>query len=187
MAVGLGRAGLAWGIGLHPARPGPGPRKREGDGRSPAGLFAITELFGEAAPDSDFARAARLPYRRATASLKCVDDPASRHYNRFVDSGAEAGIDWRSHEEMRRDDERYALGAVIAHNADPPRPGAGSCIFLHSREREGLPTAGCTAAAAADLAAICGWLDGSRSPLLIQLPLPEYERLRRPWGLPPAP
>ena len=33
---------------------------------------------------------------------------------------------------MLRADGRYAIGAVVAHNADPPLlPGAGSCIFLH--------------------------------------------------------
>jgi Uncharacterized protein conserved in bacteria len=44
--VALGRSGSAWGVGLHPAPAGDGPRKREGDGRSPAGVFAIGEAFG---------------------------------------------------------------------------------------------------------------------------------------------
>jgi hypothetical protein len=34
----LGRSGLAWGRGLHP-QDLEGPQKREGDGRSPAGVF----------------------------------------------------------------------------------------------------------------------------------------------------
>lgn len=35
----LGRSGIGWGIGLHPAQNN-GPQKREGDGRNPAGVFA---------------------------------------------------------------------------------------------------------------------------------------------------
>ena len=57
--VSLGRGGLAWGLGLH-ARRG-GVEKREGDGCTPAGIFAITALFGIAAADSSFARDAKLP------------------------------------------------------------------------------------------------------------------------------
>lgn len=40
-AVALGRHGSAWGEGLHPAQT-QGPQKREGDGRSPAGVVAIS-------------------------------------------------------------------------------------------------------------------------------------------------
>jgi hypothetical protein len=50
--VNLGRHGLAWGRGLHPASKS-GPIKREGDGRSPAGVFALERAFGaaESLPD----------------------------------------------------------------------------------------------------------------------------------------
>ncbi len=180
--VTLGRGGLAWGRGLHPALPG--RTKREGDGRAPAGIFAITALFGLAGPDSPFVCAARLPYLFATHDLKCIDDPASAHYNRIVDQSAVAQSDWASCEDMRRSDARYALGAVVAHNAAPVLPGAGSCIFLHVWECAGAPTAGCTAMALADMSEIACWLDSAASPVLVQLPLGEYEGLREAWGLP---
>ena len=181
IAVSLGRAGLAWGRGLHPVVDG--REKREGDACAPAGVFAITALFGEAAPDSLLARAARLPYLAATPELKAIDDPASAHYNRIVDRSAVAP-DWASCEDMLRHDERYAVGAVVAHNAEPPEPGAGSCIFLHVWAGEGVPTAGCTAMALADMSEIAGWLDASAAPLLVQLPLAEYTARRAAWGLP---
>lgn len=183
LAVSLGRAGLAWGRGLHPPAAGGGPRKREGDGRSPAGVFAITALFGDA--DSPLARVAKLPYLTASAALKAVDDPASAHYNRIVDLSSVAQPDWTSCEEMLRADGRYAIGAVVAHNADPPLPGAGSCIFLHVWECEGAPTAGCTAMPCAAMSDLAGWLGGAAAPLLVQLPRAEYARYRDAWGLPP--
>jgi L,D-peptidoglycan transpeptidase YkuD (ErfK/YbiS/YcfS/YnhG family) len=181
----LGRSGLAWGRGLHAPGAGGLPAKREGDGRAPAGVFAISELFGAAAPDSALARAAKLPYRHATPELKAIDDPASAWYNRIVDQSAIARPDWASCEDMRRSDQRYAIGAVVDHNAEPPLPGAGSCIFLHVWQAPGVPTAGCTALALADMSEIAGWLDGACSPVLVQLPQAEYEVRREPWGLPP--
>lgn len=179
--VSLGRSGLAWGRGLH--RAVGGAEKGEGDGRAPAGIFALTALFGYAAPDSTLARAARLPYLVATADLKAIDDPASAHYNRIVDQSA-VKPDWASCEDMLRSDGRYALGAVVAHNAEPVVPGAGSCIFLHVWEGPGAPTAGCTAMALADMTALAGWLAAAAEPVLVQLPQAEYERWAADWGLP---
>jgi L,D-peptidoglycan transpeptidase YkuD (ErfK/YbiS/YcfS/YnhG family) len=184
MPVSLGRNGLAWGIGRHQASGRPGPRKSEGDGCAPAGIFAISELFGAAGQESSFARALKLPYRQATDDLKCIDDPASVHYNRFVDLGKTPDSGWISHEDMRRSDERYAVGAVIAHNTPQPLAGAGSCIFLHVWAAAGVPTAGCTAGALADITEICTWLDGAATPLLVQLPLAEYAHFRAAWALP---
>lgn len=182
VAVSIGRAGLAWGRGLHRLEGGAG--KREGDGCSPAGIFAITALFGYAPPDSPFARAAKLPYLPAKPDLKAIDDPLSAHYNRIVDQSRLAQPDWASCEDMWRNDLRYAVGAVVAHNAEPPVPGAGSCIFLHVWEGEGLPTAGCTAMALADMTEIARWLDGAKGPVLVQLPQADYEARREAWGLP---
>lgn len=184
IAVSLGKSGLAWGRGRHPQVGGAEPEKREGDGCAPAGIFAITALFGYAAPDSAFARAAKLPYLWATRHLKCIDDPASAHYNRVIDQSCLAQGDWVSCEDMLRSDQRYAVGAVVAHNSEPPVPGAGSCIFLHVWASEGVPTAGCTAMSLADMAEIAGWLDGAAFPVLVQLPLTEYEALREAWALP---
>ncbi len=146
-------------------------------------IFAISAVFGYAGPDSALARRARLPYLAATADLKAIDDPASVHYNRIVDQSA-VTPDWASCEDMRRTDQRYEVGAVVGHNAEPPLPGAGSCIFLHVWAAPGVPTAGCTAMALADMSEIAGWLDGAAAPLLVQLPQAEYVRRAADWGLP---
>lgn len=179
----VGRAGSAWGIGLHPT-PSSGPRKREGDGRAPAGIFALGTAFGYAG-----SAATSLPYQGMTASDYCIDVPDSPLYNRIVDArevGEQAVAG--STEPMRRDlhangDQRYRLGFVIEHN---PRaqPGAGSCIFAHLWKAPGEPTAGCTAMADGAMQQLLGWLDPRRRPVFVLLPQPEYQRLRSRWTLP---
>ncbi len=181
--VSLGRSGLGWGLGLHPPSANE-PQKREGDGRAPAGVFRLTRVFGYAGHDSTIARTARLPYLPVDADTLCIDDPASRHYNRIVDRRRLGAPDWSSHEDMRRRDGQYAIGVVVAHNAEPPEPGRGSCIFMHVWRAPGAPTAGCTASSLDDMRALAAWLDASRQPLLVQLPEDEYRRRRAAWGLP---
>jgi L,D-peptidoglycan transpeptidase YkuD (ErfK/YbiS/YcfS/YnhG family) len=183
--VSIGRKGSAWGIGLLPADDaGDGPRKHEGDGRSPAGVFTLGTAFGYAAD-----AASGLPYQAMQASHWCMDVPASPDYNRIVDArevgeSAVAG----SSEPMRLDlrnagDERYRLGFVIGHNPDNV-PQAGSCIFAHLWRSPGEPTAGCTAMADADMEAMLAWLDAARNPRFALLPAAEYRRLATRWHWP---
>ena len=179
----LGRAGMAVGSGFPDARLSAAPLKRGGDGRSPAGIFPVTGLFGYGSAGEAVARVARLPFLAATPDLKCIDDPASRHYNRIVDQ-RRVDKDWRSCEDMLRRDGRYEVGAVVGYNGDPVVPGAGSCIFLHIWEAPGVPTAGCTALAREDMLALATWLDGTLAPVLVQLPHAVYQTVREPWRLP---
>jgi L,D-peptidoglycan transpeptidase YkuD (ErfK/YbiS/YcfS/YnhG family) len=172
----LGRAGLRPGRGLHPAIPGRAA-KQEGDGCSPAGLFSLDTAFGTA-PRS--ARPEKWPWLPMTSHHAGVDDPGSRHYNRIVDRRA-VQPDWTSAENMIPDSGVYRLGLVVRHNWDQ-KPGAGSCIFLHIRDRQGSPTAGCTAMEAAQLASLLQWLQPAAAPLLLQLPQAIATQL--PW-LPP--
>lgn len=177
----VGHAGLAWGRGLHPAPPLGEPRKREGDGRGVAGVFRLGTAVGYA-PDAP--AGVTLPYRRATRTLRCVDDPASSHYNRVVDA-ATVPVDWKSAEKMRRRDALYRWLVVVDHNIQPaPEPGAGSCIFLHIWRAAGRGTAGCTAMAEGDLVTVMRWLKPEHRPLLVQLPRPAHAALREAWGLP---
>lgn len=164
-AATLGHKGLGWGAGLH--RSGPPqdfPIKKEGDKRSPAGLFAIPEAFGMAPREQ--ATGIRLPYIELTEHTIGVDDVTSKHYNQIVDD-RNVLRDWVSHEAMNRHGKLYEWGAFIAHN--PGRvPGLGSCIFLHLTPDKGRATAGCTALNAGDLRTTLEWLDPAQSPLLLQ-------------------
>jgi L,D-peptidoglycan transpeptidase YkuD (ErfK/YbiS/YcfS/YnhG family) len=177
----VGRNGMAWGAGLHPGTSLEGPRKREGDGKAPAGIFRLSTTFGYDPPDD--ARWIKMPYRQATASLQCVDDGQSPHYNTLVDTYGDSPS-WSSHEDMLRPDGQYRLGIFIDHNSDPPIAGGGSCIFLHIGKGPSLPTSGCTALAAPEIERILLWLDPAKAPILIQLPESEYLLLRADWGLP---
>ncbi|GAB2509177.1 hypothetical protein GCM10027084_25610 [Pseudoxanthomonas sangjuensis] len=183
----VGRAGVAWGIGLHPRQadgPQGAPVKREGDGRAPAGVFALGDAFGYAA-DAD----TRLPYLALGESQYCIDVDGSPLYNRIVDAkDVGAGAVKDSTEPMRRDlhangDQRYREGFVIRHN---PRnvSGMGSCIFAHLWKAPGEPTAGCTAMAPATMEALLAWLDPARKPVFVLLPQAEHERLKAAWRLP---
>jgi L,D-peptidoglycan transpeptidase YkuD (ErfK/YbiS/YcfS/YnhG family) len=178
----IGRAGSAWGIGLHPHQSG--PIKREGDGRSPAGVFAIGTAFGYADSAST-----GLPYLALNADEYCVEVSGSPLYNRIVDarevgSAAVAG----STEPMRRDlqangDDAYKIGFVIEHN---PRgeAGAGSCIFAHLWKSADSSTSGCTAMTEAAMRMLLTWLQPREHPVFVLLPYAEYIRLHDAWNLP---
>lgn len=178
-AVVVGRSGLGWGAGLAGTE-GAGPSKREGDGRAPAGVFALTRAFGF--EDASGASWLRMPYTPLTPSVECVDDTASAQYNRVVDRSAVGKVDWNSSERMR-EVEGYAWGLVVAHNAGRV-PGLGSCIFLHVWAGPQKGTAGCTAMERQNLETLLRALDSRRRPLLVQLPEAEYERLRARLSLP---
>lgn len=183
-AVMLGRNGMAWGLGLHPM-PQSGPQKQEGDGRSPAGVFALPSAFGYAEQE-----AFTLPYLAMAEGNYCIDKPDSPFYNQIIDAGemgesAVAG----STEPMRLDlhnngDSRYELGIVIDHNPQAI-PGKGSCIFMHVLRSPNETTAGCTAMTEPAMRALLDWLDPQRQPAFVLLPESEYARLATQWALPP--
>ena len=181
-AVTLGRNGLGVGIGLHDFDAGAMPRKREGDGKSPAGVFRLSSVFGFAPPgeagDFDF------PYVQVTDDLECVDDGDSDHYNHLVRRSEVSAVDWDSSERMREVGAAYETGIVVEHNWGDPRPGGGSCIFLHNWTGPEDTTAGCTAMAPPELTAIAQWIGSARDPVLVQLTRDLYERYGPVWGLP---
>jgi D-alanyl-D-alanine dipeptidase len=176
----IGRNGMAWGQGLHGGAVGGGPVKQEGDGRSPAGVFRLSSAFGYEPPEQ--AGDVKLPYVQAVGTLECVDDPQSAHYNRIVDRARLENPDWKSSERMWRDDDQYRRGVVIDHNAECA-PGRGSCVFMHIWEAPGKGTAGCTAMSLSSMERLLRRLDAGKKPLLVQLPQPEFERLREALGL----
>lgn len=159
----LGRNGLAWGIGEKGFTSKTAePQKKEGDGRSPAGIFTVSKAFGYA--DTLHTK---MPYIQADKNLICVDDVHSRDYNTILDHNASDNP--QSFEWMRRDDPLYKMGLVIDHNRKA-KSGAGSCIFFHIRKSKEAPTAGCSAMREHDLRKIIWWLDPAKNPKVVQIP-----------------
>ena len=176
----VGQTGLAWDDAIGVAAPGE-PAKREGDGKSLAGAFALDTAFG-----FDISQAVpwvRLPYLQLRQSTECVDDVRSAHYNTIVDRTTVPKVDWSSAERMRAINQ-YAFGVHVAYNGAPPRAGRGSCIFLHIWAGPGSVTAGCTAMELGALQELMRWLAPERRPMLVQLPSGVVPRVSGAWGLP---
>jgi len=159
----LGRNGLGWGIGLHQIPKDAKYIKKEGDGRSPAGIFALKQAFGYAPFKVHY------PYKVYKETDHCVDDVHSRYYNKIVDS-TRIVPDYHSKEHMKFPKDYYKYGIVVNHNHIDEKgavPGAGSCIFLHIKA---VPTAGCTVMKEEQIKEIIRWLDVNKHPLLVQGP-----------------
>ncbi len=182
--VAIGRNGLAWGRGLHPKETDRKPLKKEGDGRSPAGVFTLSAVFGQIPPDS--MAGLKMPYIFLKKGLECVDDPVSVYYNRMVERDTVKTVDWHSSEKMWHPGIWYRLGVMVEHNKRPVVKGAGSCIFLHNWSEPGETTAGCTAMDPANMKKIAFWLDAAKHPLLVQLTRHWYHKLQLRWELPPV-
>lgn len=192
IAIVVGKNGMGWGIGIiatddPKVRLASDPVKKEGDGRSPAGIFALGTAFGDTAQPLP---GLKTPYLQLTPSIECVDDSSSKYYNRVIDR-SDVVPDWNSSEHMRIVGEAYRWGIVVGHNggdmksdANPPVPGSGSCVFLHIWRSSTQGTAGCTAMPQNHLETLLTWLEPTRKPLLVQLPALGYARLARRWGLP---
>ncbi len=183
----LGRSGLVWGLGLH-ENPQGATIKREGDGRSPAGIFRIGGLW--VTHKEPVQRHRRLPEVKVGPNDLWVSDPRlPKLYNSHLRLKHPARTPWELHEQMRQTDYPHSIKLLICHNwkDTPGRPvvGAGSSIFFHIWRRDGAaPTAGCTSMAEANLRALIARLDPARKPAYILLPHAEYARLRTPWRLP---
>jgi len=103
----VGRAGFA--------RPG---EKREGDGKTPSGVFPLEHAFGYAEKAST-----RMAYRPIRDDDVWVDDSESPYYNRWAEKGLVGGA---SFETMKREDGLYRYGVVIGYNRDPVVKGVPS-------------------------------------------------------------
>lgn len=178
-----GRSGLRWGLGLHGGAPAGVTGKREGDGRAPAGVFELDQVFGYSSAEA--AGFLKMPYVVATRDLEGVYDPASKpYYNRLVDRTKVSNPDWKHSEKMLNDSGLYRWGIVVRHNW-AQKTDYGSCIFLHIWRGPGSGgTAGCTAFPAEEMDKLLHWLDHRANPLLVQLPEAEYARRKPAWRLP---
>ena len=127
----LGRNGVTW-------------FKREGDGKTPLGRFALTGGYWR--QDRLPAPGALLPLRPIKPHTGWCDDVDDANYNRPLRLPARAG-----HEELMRSDGLYDVVLTLDHNQRPRMRGLGSAIFFHLKRSDNDPTAGCVAIARADM------------------------------------
>jgi L,D-peptidoglycan transpeptidase YkuD (ErfK/YbiS/YcfS/YnhG family) len=157
-ATAPGRGTLHWPGGQVPCALGRGGithDKREGDGCTPVGSFAMRRVLwradrlGEAPPTG-------LPSVPIADDDGWCDAPEDPLYNRAVKLPYST-----SAESLRRDDGLYDVIVVLGHNDDPVVPGAGSAVFLHVAPADGGATAGCVALDPATLRALLADCDPS--------------------------
>ena len=125
-------------------RSGASTRKREGDGASPRGTYAVREIYYRG--DKLLRPQAALPLRRLRANDGWCDAVGDRNYNRHVQHPYPA-----SAEKMWRDDGLYDLVLVLGYNDRPRVQGRGSAIFMHVARPGYRPTEGCVALRRPDL------------------------------------
>ena len=181
----IGNKGIGWGIGLHddlgwekrfPYRP-----KKEGDKRTPAGLFSLGGVLGY---DSVLPVKCVKPYQQLHGYMHAVDDTSSIHYNQIVDTNdfsPSFRVHYNSYEDLKFMGEVYQWLFIIDHNPACIR-GKGSNIYFHIRRSNGTGTGGCTAVAEKDILYIIEWLN--ESTLILQLPKTVYNSLHRELNLP---
>ncbi|MBM3599282.1 MAG: hypothetical protein FJX35_13750 [Alphaproteobacteria bacterium] len=126
--------------------------KKEGDGATPAGIFALRRVLYR--PDRLTAPATRLPTEAINRDDGWCDDPIDPQYNRPV------RLPYLGrHERMWREDGLYDVVVVMSHNDDPVVPGRGSAVFMHVARTDFGPTEGCVAFARSDLLSILAACD----------------------------
>ena len=112
--------------------------KKEGDKKSPKGIFEIGNLYY---------RKDRI--EKPLTLLKCIeikkemgwcnDTNFPKKYNKLI------RVDNKiRHEKLKRKDHKYDLLIPIRYNFEKPITGLGSCIFIHLT-KDFKPTDGCVA------------------------------------------
>lgn len=138
--------------------------KREGDLKSPAGIYTLGLAFG-------FSKQLNKQSKLNTITIKsttlCVDDPKSKYYNQIIDAKQIKQHDWQSAERMHDYPVHYRVGIVVNYNTNHPQPGVGSCIFLHVKPKTSHATAGCVAMPEREMISILRWVDPGKHPLVI--------------------
>jgi L,D-peptidoglycan transpeptidase YkuD (ErfK/YbiS/YcfS/YnhG family) len=138
-------------VGVH----GVGPT-REGLGRTPDGVFTLTQAFGNEPNNGT-----KLPYFRAGPDDWWDENPASPSYNHHVKS---AGSPGGNSENLYYAGNAYAHAVVINYNTNPVIKDAGSGFFLHVSF--GAATEGCVAIAENELNRVMRWLNPADHPVI---------------------
>ena len=133
--------------------------KREGDGATPAGTFAIAPTMYGNSPNPGVSSR----YVRLRCGDWWVEDPRSPAYNSFQRVGCGRAPPFKVvSPDLSESPGAYAHLAVVEYNMHPVVRGRGSGIFLHVQI--GKPTSGCISLHRAALIQVLRWLRPSAHP-----------------------
>ena len=136
--------------------------KKEGDGCTPAGIYALGPCYGEEASSPT-----AMDYHQIVEGDYWVDDAGSKFYNKFVHEAVfEERFGWETGEDLFASLRYYRYMVVIGYNTDPIVPGAGSAIFLRCQADETV-TSGSVGTKDATVFAIMRWLDPEAAPHIL--------------------
>jgi L,D-peptidoglycan transpeptidase YkuD (ErfK/YbiS/YcfS/YnhG family) len=127
-------------------------RKREGDGATPRGSFAMLRLLERL--DRVRPHSSGLKRAMIRASDGWCDGAGDRNYNRPIKLPYPS-----SHEKLARLDCAYDAVVILDYNLHPRKRGAGCAIFFHLIREGATHTEGCVAVSARDMRLIldaCG-------------------------------
>ena len=131
-------------------------KTREGDGRTPTGVFTLTRAFGNHANNGT-----RLPYFQAGKRDWWDENPASSEHNEHVVRTTSPG---GASENLYDVGAAYAHAIVVNYNTDPIVKGKGSAIFIHVTTHHA--TAGCISLQPTTLDTVMRWLLPADHPVV---------------------
>ncbi|MBH1940420.1 L,D-transpeptidase family protein [Mobilitalea sibirica] len=140
--------------------------KREGDKKTPAGLYSFTLAFGLKKDPGAY-----LPYRQITEYDYWIDDVNSPYYNTWVNSQEMPGEYISEH--LIEHDPSYTYALNINYNSDCT-PGLGSAMFLHCYNGKGRTT-GCIAISEEYMKRLIQQVDEQTRILIV----PDFEDLKK--------
>lgn len=148
--------------------------KREGDGSTPAGTFAIGRtMYGNSASPG-----VSYPYVRLRCGDWWVEDSKSSAYNTFQRIGCGRKPPFKvTTPDLSTSPRAYAHFAVVEYNMHPVVRGRGSGIFLHVQI--GKATSGCISVRRPALVHVLRWL---RPDALPQIAIGAKGSLRQARG-----
>jgi L,D-peptidoglycan transpeptidase YkuD (ErfK/YbiS/YcfS/YnhG family) len=133
-------------------------QKKEGDGKSPTGIFRLGKLFSYEKQYNTL-----LENQQTTKEDKWIDDINSPDYNKHVSGATEA----KSYENLLLNNDIYKYCTVIEYNTNPVVKGNGSAIFFHLALRPASFTLGCVAIQEKYMKLMINWLDPKQNPTII--------------------
>ncbi len=135
-------------------------KTKEGDGKTPEGVFELGSAFGQ----GEAPAGSTWPWRETSEYDFWVDDPNSKYYNQYVDAQS-VQKDWKRAEKLLIN--KYRMAIEVGYNPENI-PGLGSAIFLHIWGNENDTTGGCTSMEEATIKTLLKWLRPEAQPRLFQ-------------------